>query len=90
MSGSISKYGRKTLNICTPTSRTLAPPSTHPEPTFIMASSSMRDSKDIKITNPAVDDGVADVAVGSMEEHRPYTLSTFYRSVLFQMIMFGA
>jgi hypothetical protein len=52
-----------------------------------MASSEM---KDTKVTSKIADDGTVDVAVGSMEEYRPYTLPTFYRSVLFQMIMFGA
>lgn len=45
---------------------------------------------DTGITNLVADDGVADVAVGSMEERPRSALSTFFRSVLFQMILFGA
>jgi hypothetical protein len=55
-----------------------------------MGSTPTKDVKDSGITDSTVDDGATDVAVGSVEEHRPYTLPTFYRSVLFQMIMFGA
>ncbi|KAL5119247.1 hypothetical protein ACEQ8H_002734 [Pleosporales sp. CAS-2024a] len=48
-----------------------------------------KDTKvDTGITNMVADDGVTDVAVGAVEERT--TLSTFYRSVLFQMILFGA
>ncbi|KAH4068456.1 hypothetical protein HBH92_016150 [Parastagonospora nodorum] len=36
------------------------------------------------------DDSPVDMAVGSVEERRPYTLATFYWSVLFQMVLFGA
>jgi hypothetical protein len=54
-----------------------------------MGSTATKDIKDTEVTNTTAGDGV-DVAVGSVEEHRPYTFPTFYRSVLFQMIMFGA
>jgi hypothetical protein len=46
--------------------------------------------KDTKVTSTIADDGAVDVAVGTMEECRPYTFRTFYRSILFQMIMFGS
>jgi hypothetical protein len=49
-----------------------------------------KDSKNNEVTNTTADDSATDVAVGSMKEHRPYTVSIFFRSVLFQMIMFGA
>lgn len=61
-----------------------------------MASFQDKDIKaDTGITNMAADDGLADVAladvaVGSVEERPRSALSTFFRSVLFQMIMFGA
>ena len=35
-------------------------------------------------------DGEEDFAVGSMEEVTHYTTMTLYRSVLFQMVLFGA
>jgi hypothetical protein len=61
------------------------------EPIFIMVSSVRhdKDSKNNEVTSTTADDSATDVAVGSMEEHRPYTVSIFFRSVLFQMIMFG-
>lgn len=40
--------------------------------------------------SPVEDDAPVDMAFGSVEERRPYTLATFYRSVLFQMVLFGA
>jgi hypothetical protein len=55
-----------------------------------MGSIPTKDTKDGGIPTSTVDDVATDVAVGSMNEQRPYTLSTFYRSVLFQMVMFGA
>ncbi|KAH7093656.1 major facilitator superfamily domain-containing protein [Paraphoma chrysanthemicola] len=54
-----------------------------------MASSSSEMVKDTKVTSATTNDGAADVAIGAVEEHRPYTFPTFYRSVLFQMILFG-
>lgn len=56
-----------------------------------MASFQDKDIKaDTGVTNMIADDGVADVAVGSVEEPPRSAFSTFFRSVLFQMIMFGA
>jgi hypothetical protein len=55
-----------------------------------MATSQTKDTKDTEVTNTTADDGVTDFAIGSVKVHRPYTFSNFYRSVLFQMIMFGA
>jgi hypothetical protein len=56
----------------------------------MMGSTATKDIKDTEFTSTTADDGATDVAVGLVEEHRPYTFPTFYRSVLFQMIMFGA
>jgi hypothetical protein len=46
----------------------------------------------IKNTNVVdnMDDGEDDFAVGSVEDVPNYTIKTFYRSVLFQMVLFGA
>jgi hypothetical protein len=49
-----------------------------------------KDIKDTTFTNTAAEDGAVDVAIGAIEECHPYTSRTFYRSVLFQMVLFGA
>jgi hypothetical protein len=49
-----------------------------------------KDVKDITFTNTAAEDGAVDVAIGGVDECHPYTFRTLYRSVLFQMVLFGA
>lgn len=52
-----------------------------------MASQPTKDEKDV---SKIMDDNQVHVAVGTVEERRPYTPRTFFRSVLFQMVLFGA
>ncbi|XPS99442.1 hypothetical protein M3J09_008619 [Ascochyta lentis] len=47
------------------------------------------DTKKTDIVDARNDDGPDDLAVGSLEETRSYTPRTFFRSVLFQMVLFG-
>jgi hypothetical protein len=49
------------------------------------------DALDMKKTDTVntMNDGAEKVAVGSVEEVKAYTPRTFYRSVLFQMVLFG-
>jgi len=57
--------------------------------------SQTKDTKDAKVKDTE-NDGGEDIAIGSQEEVTDYDFlrswkwSTFYRSVLFQMVMFGA
>jgi hypothetical protein len=57
--------------------------------------SQTRDTKDAKVKNTE-NDGGEDIAIGLQEEVTDYDFlrswkwSTLYRSVLFQMVMFGA
>jgi len=57
--------------------------------------SQTKDTKDAKVKDTEHDGG-EDIAIGSQEEVTDYDFlrswkwSTFYRSVLFQMVMFGA
>ena len=63
--------------------------------TFVMHSSQTKDTKDAKVHDKE-NDGGEDIAIGSQEEVidydflRSWKWSTLYRSVLFQMVMFGA
>ena len=87
----ISRFGRETFSICRAALRTVVEQGAQQETILIMASFQDKDIKaDTGITNMVADDGVADVAVGSVEERPRSVWSTFFRSVLFQMIMFGA
>jgi hypothetical protein len=51
-----------------------------------MAVTQIKDTKQADTTN----DDAVDFAVGSQKQAWNYTFSTFYRSVLFQMVLFGA
>lgn len=46
-------------------------------------------TKKTDIIDAMNDDGPDDLVVGSLEETRSYTPQTFFRSVLFQMVLFG-
>ena len=87
----ISSYGRETFSICRAAFRPVVEQEAWQGTVLIMASFQ---DKDIKagtgITNIVADNGIADVGIGSVEERPRSALSTFFRSVLFQMIMFGA
>lgn len=52
-----------------------------------MASHPIKDDKEVSKT---MDDNQVHIAVGTVEERRAYTLRTLFRSVLFQMVLFGA
>jgi hypothetical protein len=77
--------GRTTLNthkLCTPSFYNMG----KDQDDFVMATSQIKDAK----SNDTMNDGTIDFAVGSQEKVRNFTVASLYRSVLFQMVLFGA